>query len=154
MPPAALPPARIQVPLADVWLAGTGRREQLQRDVPPGIQLGLASHLRGAPGPQRSQGAPGPQRSNSSSSRAWRGCSACPWPPWPRGGGAWERTACRNFRHHSYQPPNRAQPPNRQVLDMSLLDEIMTVTSKEAIDVARRLAVEEGLLCGISSGGS
>lgn len=37
-------------------------------------------------------------------------------------------------------------------LDSALLDEVMRVTSKEAVDMARRLALEEGLLCGISSG--
>ncbi|MBE3587404.1 MAG: cysteine synthase A [Thermoanaerobacteraceae bacterium] len=38
------------------------------------------------------------------------------------------------------------------VLDVSLLDEIMTVTDRQAMDTARRLAREEGLLVGISSG--
>jgi cysteine synthase A len=32
------------------------------------------------------------------------------------------------------------------------VDRIETVTSDEAIDMARRLAREEGILCGISSG--
>ncbi|GIL58140.1 hypothetical protein Vafri_12993 [Volvox africanus] len=37
-------------------------------------------------------------------------------------------------------------------LRMDLLDEVVKVNSNEAIEMARRLAVEEGLLCGISSG--
>jgi len=38
------------------------------------------------------------------------------------------------------------------VLDTSLYDEIVTVTDEEAIETARRLAKEEGVLAGISSG--
>ncbi|MFM8498221.1 MAG: pyridoxal-phosphate dependent enzyme, partial [Planctomycetia bacterium] len=38
------------------------------------------------------------------------------------------------------------------VLDRSLIDEILTVTNDEAIAIARRLAKEEGILCGISCG--
>ncbi|OBG92042.1 cysteine synthase A [Mycobacterium sp. E3251] len=38
------------------------------------------------------------------------------------------------------------------VLDMELVDEVVTVGNEEAMDVARRLAREEGLLVGISSG--
>jgi len=37
-------------------------------------------------------------------------------------------------------------------LDLSLLDGIVTVGSKEAIAMARRLARDEGIFCGISSG--
>lgn len=39
-----------------------------------------------------------------------------------------------------------------KVLDPSILNEIFRVSSKESVDMARRLAQEEGLLCGISSG--
>ena len=39
-----------------------------------------------------------------------------------------------------------------QVLDMSLVDAVETVSNEDAIDYARRLAREEGILSGISSG--
>jgi cysteine synthase A len=38
------------------------------------------------------------------------------------------------------------------ILDMSLVDEILTVTNDEAIQTTRRLVREEGILAGISSG--
>jgi cysteine synthase A len=38
------------------------------------------------------------------------------------------------------------------VLDRSCYDEVITVSNDEAFEMARRLAKEEGLLCGISSG--
>jgi len=38
------------------------------------------------------------------------------------------------------------------VLDMPLMDGVVTVTSEEAIAMAQRLAREEGIFCGISSG--
>jgi len=39
-----------------------------------------------------------------------------------------------------------------KVLNLDIIDEIITVSNDEALDVARRLAKEEGILCGISSG--
>jgi cysteine synthase len=39
-----------------------------------------------------------------------------------------------------------------QVLDLSLVDAIEQVTNEEAVDTARRLIREEGILCGISCG--
>jgi cysteine synthase len=38
------------------------------------------------------------------------------------------------------------------VLDAKLIDEIVAVTSDDAVAMARRLATDEGLFCGISSG--
>ena len=38
------------------------------------------------------------------------------------------------------------------ILDLSLVDRIEQVTNEESIDMARRLAKEEGILCGISCG--
>jgi cysteine synthase A len=38
------------------------------------------------------------------------------------------------------------------VLDLGLVDEIATVSNDEAIEFARRLHLEEGITCGISSG--
>lgn len=37
-------------------------------------------------------------------------------------------------------------------LDLSLLTGVITVTSEEAIEMAKQLALEEGIFCGISSG--
>lgn len=39
-----------------------------------------------------------------------------------------------------------------EVLDMSLIEEVLTVDAEDAFDIARRLTKEEGIICGISSG--
>ena len=39
-----------------------------------------------------------------------------------------------------------------ETLDMSVVDRVETVDDDEAVEFARRLACEEGILCGISSG--
>ena len=39
-----------------------------------------------------------------------------------------------------------------EILDRSLIDEVITVTNDDALETGRRLAREEGILCGISSG--
>ena len=39
-----------------------------------------------------------------------------------------------------------------KVLDVSLIDEVVPVADEDAMDIARRMAKEEGILCGISSG--
>jgi cysteine synthase len=53
-------------------------------------------------------------------------------------------------------PPNRIQGIGAgfvpDVLRTELLDEIITVSNEDAINMARRIAREEGLLVGISSG--
>jgi cysteine synthase A len=38
------------------------------------------------------------------------------------------------------------------VVDRAAIDEVVTVTNEETFEMARRLAAEEGILCGISSG--
>ena len=38
------------------------------------------------------------------------------------------------------------------MLEQELIDEVIAVTDEEAMELGRRLAREEGLLCGVSSG--
>jgi cysteine synthase A len=40
------------------------------------------------------------------------------------------------------------------VLDRGVIDEIVTVTDEEAIETAKALAIQEGIFCGISAGGT
>jgi cysteine synthase A len=40
------------------------------------------------------------------------------------------------------------------LLDRSVIDEVLTVTDDKAIETAKALAIEEGIFCGISSGGT
>jgi cysteine synthase A len=40
------------------------------------------------------------------------------------------------------------------VLDRGVIDEILTVTDEEAIETAKALAIQEGIFCGISAGGT
>ena len=40
------------------------------------------------------------------------------------------------------------------VLDRNVVDELVTVSDDEAIETARALAIEEGIFCGISAGGT
>ncbi len=51
---------------------------------------------------------------------------------------------------HKIQGIGAGFKPN--VLDMSLVDRVEQVSNEEAFDIARRLAREEGLICGISCG--
>ena len=40
------------------------------------------------------------------------------------------------------------------VLDRNVIDEVLTVSDDEAIDTAKALAIQEGIFCGISAGGT
>jgi cysteine synthase A len=39
-----------------------------------------------------------------------------------------------------------------KILNREAIDEIITITNEEAIETARKIALTEGILCGISSG--
>ena len=39
-----------------------------------------------------------------------------------------------------------------EILDRSIIDEVLTVTDDESFEMARRITKEEGIICGISSG--
>ena len=39
-----------------------------------------------------------------------------------------------------------------EIMDTSLIDEVVKITDDEALEISRRLAKEEGILCGISAG--
>jgi cysteine synthase len=64
--------------------------------------------------------------------------------------GALEAEGCRGL--HRQQGIGDGQPV--RFLDRSLIDGFLTVTDDEAYDIARRLAREEGILAGVSSGTS
>ncbi len=51
---------------------------------------------------------------------------------------------------HAIQGIGAGFIPN--VLDMNQIDEVIKINDTEAMDIGRRLAKEEGLLCGVSSG--
>jgi cysteine synthase A len=58
--------------------------------------------------------------------------------------------ARRAWGHHGIEGIGDGFVPAN--LDVSLLTGVVTVTTGESIDVARRLALQEGLFCGISGG--
>ena len=56
----------------------------------------------------------------------------------------------RAWGHHGIEGIGDGFVPRN--LDVSLLTGVITTTTEESVDIARRLAREEGLFCGISSG--
>ena len=58
--------------------------------------------------------------------------------------------ARRQWGHHGIEGIGDGFVPRN--LDVSLLTGVITTTTEESVEVARRLAAEEGIFCGISSG--
>jgi len=58
--------------------------------------------------------------------------------------------ARREWGHHGIEGIGDGFVPRN--LDVSLLTGVITTTTEESVDIARRLAREEGIFCGISSG--
>jgi len=58
--------------------------------------------------------------------------------------------ARREWGHHGIEGIGDGFVPRN--LDVSLLTGVITTTTEESVDTARRLAAEEGIFCGISSG--
>ena len=60
--------------------------------------------------------------------------------------------AVRRTKRAAPDPGHRRRVSFPPVLDQDLVDEVITVGNDDALNLARRLALEEGLLVGISSG--
>ena len=60
--------------------------------------------------------------------------------------------ARRAWGHHGIEGIGDGFVPRN--LDVSLLTGVITTTTAEAVDMARALAAQEGMFCGISSGGN
>ena len=160
--PTTPPPPTPPPPTASCPYQGAGRYLKEQK---PGVQLVAVEPAEsavlsgGKPGYHQIQGigagfvpkvrAPrgmcaGEGGATARAGRFGRACAAAPWQRCCDGASPSRGTLL---------PLADPSPPDPgQVLDVSLLDEIIKVTSKEAVEMARRLALEEGLLCGISSG--
>lgn len=78
-----------------------------------------------------------------------RGFCRFPCSPSPQASSIKRKQTCSPF-HSQIEGIGAGFVPG--VLDGSLLDEVIRVKASEAVAQARRLAREEGILCGISSG--